>query len=171
MRGDRASPSSLFQSSGFACMRSKFPIANSMAQSTSTTVHDNRKIEGDAALGIAHVMCMLKSLHSDPLTPKLGEIRCSATGLLLAIQRNAHTWSLCLEVACMSYPRHAVSKRRGAPLPLARPRRFTVAVARHPGRPSPGLPPRGGMERAPGRRVRAARKDRSGRTNSDPPPY
>ncbi len=40
-----------------------------MAQYTSTKVHDIRKIEGDDQ-GIAHVTHMLKSLHSDPLTPK-----------------------------------------------------------------------------------------------------
>ena len=36
-----------------------------------------KKIAGDAQ-GIAHVTRMLKSLYSDPLTPKLGEIRCPA---------------------------------------------------------------------------------------------
>ena len=36
-----------------------------------------RQIVGDAQ-GIAHVTRMLKSLYSDPLTPKLGEIRCPA---------------------------------------------------------------------------------------------
>lgn len=36
-----------------------------------------REIAGDAQ-GIAHVTRMLKSLYSDPLTPKLGEIRCPA---------------------------------------------------------------------------------------------
>lgn len=40
-----------------------------------------QEIEGDAQ-GIAHVTRMLKSLHSDPLTPKLGEVRCPA---LLAV--------------------------------------------------------------------------------------
>ena len=36
-----------------------------------------KKIAGDAQ-GIAHVTRMLKSLYSDPLTPKLGDIRCPA---------------------------------------------------------------------------------------------
>ena len=36
-----------------------------------------KQIAGDAQ-GIAHVTRMLKSLYSDPLTPKLGEIRCPA---------------------------------------------------------------------------------------------
>lgn len=40
-----------------------------------------KQIIGDAQ-GIAHVTRMLKSLHSDPLTPKLGNIRCPA---LLAV--------------------------------------------------------------------------------------
>ena len=40
-----------------------------------------KEIAGDAQ-GIAHVTRMLKSLHSDPLTPKLGDIRCPA---LLAV--------------------------------------------------------------------------------------
>jgi pimeloyl-ACP methyl ester carboxylesterase len=39
---------------------------------------DSKKsIIGDAQ-GIAHVTRMLKSLHSDPLTPKLGSLRCPA---------------------------------------------------------------------------------------------
>jgi len=37
----------------------------------------NREITGDAQ-GIAHVTRMLKSLYSDPLTPKLGDIQCPA---------------------------------------------------------------------------------------------
>ncbi len=37
----------------------------------------SKKIVGNAQ-GIAHVTRMLKSLYSDPLTPKLGEIRCPA---------------------------------------------------------------------------------------------
>ena len=41
----------------------------------------HRAISGDAQ-GIAHVTRMLKSLHFDPLTPRLGEIRCPA---LLAV--------------------------------------------------------------------------------------
>lgn len=36
-----------------------------------------KQIAGDAQ-GIAHVTRMLKSLYSDPLTPKLGDIRCPA---------------------------------------------------------------------------------------------
>ena len=36
-----------------------------------------KQIAGDAQ-GIAHVTRMLKSLYSDPLTPKLGEIQCPA---------------------------------------------------------------------------------------------
>lgn len=36
-----------------------------------------KEIVGDAQ-GIAHVTRMLKSLYTDPLTPKLGEIRCPA---------------------------------------------------------------------------------------------
>ncbi len=36
-----------------------------------------KKIAGDAQ-GIAHVTRMLKSLYSDPLTPRLGEVRCPA---------------------------------------------------------------------------------------------
>lgn len=36
-----------------------------------------KEISGDAQ-GIAHVTRMLKSLYSDPLTPKLGDIRCPA---------------------------------------------------------------------------------------------
>ena len=36
-----------------------------------------KQITGDAQ-GIAHVTRMLKSLHSDPLTPRLREIRCPA---------------------------------------------------------------------------------------------
>ncbi|MHC4342672.1 MAG: alpha/beta fold hydrolase, partial [Planctomycetota bacterium] len=36
-----------------------------------------KRIAGNAQ-GIAHVTRMLKSLHSDPLTPKLGDIRCPA---------------------------------------------------------------------------------------------
>ncbi len=37
----------------------------------------NKQISGDAQ-GIAHVTRMLKSLYSDPLTPKLGDIQCPA---------------------------------------------------------------------------------------------
>jgi pimeloyl-ACP methyl ester carboxylesterase len=37
----------------------------------------NKQISGDAQ-GIAHVTRMLKSLYTDPLTPKLGDIRCPA---------------------------------------------------------------------------------------------
>ena len=37
----------------------------------------SKEIAGDAQ-GIAHVTRMLKSLHSDPLTPKLGDIQCPA---------------------------------------------------------------------------------------------
>ena len=39
--------------------------------------NSNKQINGDAK-GIAHVTRMLKSLYTDPLTPKLGGIQCPA---------------------------------------------------------------------------------------------
>lgn len=40
-----------------------------------------RPVQGDA-LGIAHVTRMLKTLHGDPLTPRLAEIRCPVLALV-----------------------------------------------------------------------------------------
>ena len=71
-----------------------------MAQYTSTKVHDIRKIEGDDQ-GIAHVTHMLKSLHSDPLTPKLGEVLSPA---LLPVGENDPMGSKASEIVFAAVP-------------------------------------------------------------------
>lgn len=57
-------------------------------------------IEGDAQ-GIAHVTHMLKSLHSDPLTPKLGEVLSPA---LLPVGENDPMGSKASEIVFAAVP-------------------------------------------------------------------